>query len=90
MAPRRLLFAFAIFGILVSVLLRFAPFAASAPLLRILALGLLAVVPLTLAVLPMPDAARARPVPAGPIARMLDRWQVPDATEACQVEWIQT
>ena len=36
------------------------------------------------------NRARPRPVPDAVMARLLDRWQVPDRTEACQVEWLQT
>jgi putative nucleotidyltransferase with HDIG domain len=36
------------------------------------------------------NRARPRPVPDRVIARLLDRWQVPDRTEACQVEWLET
>ncbi len=36
------------------------------------------------------NAARARPVPDTAITRMLERWEVPDLTQAHSVEWIVT
>lgn len=36
------------------------------------------------------NAARARPVPAGAVARMLARWEFPDPAEAWEVEVIET
>jgi predicted kinase len=42
------------------------------------------------AVLRERNRARKLPVPEATVARMLERWEVPDATEAHRVEWIDT
>jgi tRNA uridine 5-carbamoylmethylation protein Kti12 len=34
------------------------------------------------------NRARSRPVPSDPIVRLLDRWAVPDLTEAHALEWV--
>jgi tRNA uridine 5-carbamoylmethylation protein Kti12 len=34
------------------------------------------------------NRARPRPVPEPVIERLLERWEVPDPTEAHQVEWV--